>query len=140
MRRNPVKRSLAAGLPVTGSWLGLGDITSARLMARAGFDYLCLDMEHTAVNWKDAEVIFGMVADAGCVPLCRVPDGTMENIKKALDAGAWGIVAPMVDTPEQAQRIVDACFYPPLGLRSVGGGHSLPVPGHQRRRVQGPRQ
>jgi len=46
----------------------------------------------------------------------------MENIKKALDAGAWGIVAPMVDTPEQAQRIIDACYYPPLGLRSVGGG------------------
>jgi 4-hydroxy-2-oxoheptanedioate aldolase len=79
-------------------------------------------MEHTAVDWEKASTIFGIVAEAGCVPLCRVPDGTMENIKRALDAGAWGIVAPMVDTLEQAQLIVDSCYYPPFGRRSVGGG------------------
>ena len=122
MRTNAVKRKLAAGEPVIGSWLALGDVTAARVMARAGFDYLCLDLEHTAVDWRQAEIIFGMVADAGCVPLCRVPDGTTENIKKALDAGAWGIVAPMVNTVAQARVAVDACYYPPLGLRSVGGG------------------
>ena len=122
MRCNTVKRKLAAGEPVYGTWLALGDLTTARVMARAGFDFLCLDMEHTAVNWRDAEAIFGMVADAGCVPLCRVPDGTTENIKKALDAGAWGIIAPMVNTAAQARAIVDDCFYPPRGLRSVGPG------------------
>ncbi len=122
MRTNTIKRKLAAGEAVIGSWLALGDITSARLMARAGWDYLCLDMEHIPIDWAKAEVIFGMVADAGCVPLCRVPSGSTENIKRALDAGAWGIVSPMVNTVEQAQAIVDACYYPPLGLRSVGGG------------------
>ena len=91
-------------------------------MARAGWHYVTLDMEHTAVDWEKASIIFGMVADAGCVPLCRVPDGTTENIKRALDAGAWGIVAPMVDTVEQAQTIIDAAYYPPFGKRSVGGG------------------
>ena len=122
MRTNTVKRALAAGAPVIGTWLALGDVTSARLMARAGWDYVCLDVEHTAVDWEKAAIIFGMVADAGCVPLCRVPDGTTENIKRALDAGAWGIVAPMVDTVEQARVIVDAAYYPPFGRRSVGGG------------------
>ena len=83
MRTNTIKRKLAAGEAVIGSWLALGDITSARLMARAGWDYLCLDMEHIPIDWAKAEVIFGMVADAGCVPLCRVPSGSTENIKRA---------------------------------------------------------
>lgn len=91
-------------------------------MCRAGWQYVTLDIEHTAVDWEKAATIFANIADAGCVPLCRVPDGTMENIKRALDAGAWGIVAPMVDTLEQARAIVDACYYPPLGRRSVGAG------------------
>ena len=95
---------------------------SVRTMARAGWQYLCLDLEHAAIDWSDASMLFGMIADAGCVPLCRVPDGSIENVKRALDGGAWGIVAPMVDTVEQAQKIVDACYYPPFGRRSVGGG------------------
>ena len=88
MRTNTIKRKLAAGQPVIGSWLALGDVTAARVMARAGFEFLCLDLEHISAHSKDAESIFALVADAGCVPLCRVPDGTTENIKKALDSGA----------------------------------------------------
>jgi 4-hydroxy-2-oxoheptanedioate aldolase len=65
--------------------------------------------------------LFGAIADAGCGPLCRVPEGRHENIKRALDAGAWGIVAPMVDTVEQAKMIIAACKYPPVGNRSIGG-------------------
>lgn len=67
-------------------------------MARSGFPWLCVDMEHAAIDWALAATLFGFIAEAGCVPLCRVPNGTHENIKRALDAGAWGIVAPMVDT------------------------------------------
>lgn len=67
-------------------------------MARSGFPWLCVDMEHAAIDWALASTMFGFIAEAGCVPLCRVPNGTHENIKRALDAGAWGIVAPMVDT------------------------------------------
>lgn len=122
MRVNVVKHALAAGEPVVGTWLNLTDPTSARLMCRAGWQYVTLDIEHTAVDWERASTIFAHIADAGCVPLCRVPDGSMENIKRALDAGAWGIVAPMVDTVAQAQAIVDAAYYPPLGRRSVGAG------------------
>ena len=71
-------------------------------------------------------MIFAAIADAGCVPLCRVPTGEHFLIKRALDAGAWGIVAPMVDTVEQAKTIIAATKYPPVGNRSVGGGmHSL---------------
>ena len=122
MRQNTVKRDLAAGNPVVGSWVMVGDHVSVRTMVRAGWQYLCLDLEHSAIDWSTASMLFGMIADAGCVPLCRVPEGNMENIKRALDGGAWGIVAPMVDTVAQAQAIVDATYYPPFGRRSVGGG------------------
>src|SRR5690606_29587399 len=64
----------------------------------------------------------GCIADAGCVPLARVPKGNHDYIKRVLDAGAWGIVVPMVDTVEQARIAVDAAKYPPTGNRSLGGG------------------
>jgi ATP-dependent protease ClpP protease subunit len=72
------------------------------------------------------EATVGAIADAGGVPLCRVPEGTHFYIKRALDAGAWGIVVPMVNTVEQAKAAIAAAKYPPLGNRSVGGGmHAL---------------
>lgn len=71
-------------------------------------------------------MIFAAVADAGCVPLAHVPEGTHHYIKRVLDAGAWGIVVPMVDTVEQAKVAIAAAKYPPIGNRSVGGGmHSM---------------
>jgi len=66
--------------------------------------------------------LVGAIADAGCVPLARVPEGTHHYIKRVLDAGAWGIVVPMVDTVEQAKIAIAAAKYPPQGNRSVGGG------------------
>jgi 4-hydroxy-2-oxoheptanedioate aldolase len=96
------------------------------VLARLGFDWLTLDMEHQPIDWAQAAAIFGAIADAGCVPLVRVPEGNHFLIKRVLDAGAWGIVAPMVDSVEQARGIIAATKYPPLGNRSLGGGmHSL---------------
>ncbi len=126
MRSNYVKQKLRAGQPSFGTWLSLGSLHATRVLARSGFDWLTLDMEHGPFDWSHAAVIFAAIADAGCVPLCRVPAGTHECIKRALDAGAWGIVAPMVETAEQARAIIAAARYPPVGNRSVGGGmHAL---------------
>lgn len=126
MKTNPVKAKLRAGQPSFGTWLSLGNLFATRVLARLGFDWLTLDMEHQAIDWHEAATIFAAIADAGCVPLARVPEGDHTHIKRALDAGAWGIVAPMVDTVEQARGIIAACKYPPAGNRSVGGGmHSL---------------
>jgi 4-hydroxy-2-oxoheptanedioate aldolase len=122
MKSNPVKRKLAAGEPSFGTWLSLGDLYATRVMARAGFDWLTLDIEHSPIDWSQAASIFGAIADAGCVPIARVPEGTHSYIKRALDAGAWGIVVPMVDTVEQAKIAIAAAKYPPTGNRSLGGG------------------
>ena len=83
-------------------------------------------MEHSPIDWSQAATIFAAIADAGGVPLARVPKGNHDYIKRTLDAGAWGIVVPMVDTVEQAKIAIAAAKYPPIGNRSLGGGmHSL---------------
>jgi len=126
MRTNPVKKKLRAGQPSFGTWLSLGDLYATRVMARAGFDWLTLDIEHSPIDWSQAAANFAVIAEAGCVPLARVPKGNHDYIKRALDAGAWGIVVPMVDTVEQAKIAIAAAKYPPVGNRSLGGGlHAL---------------
>lgn len=126
MKRNPVKAALKAGQPQIGTWLSCGDLYATRVMARIGFPWLTVDMEHSPIDWAQASMLFSAIAEAGCVPLVRVPRGTHENIKRALDAGAHGIVVPMVNTVEEAKLAIAAAKYPPAGNRSIGGGlHAL---------------
>jgi 4-hydroxy-2-oxoheptanedioate aldolase len=126
MRNNAVKQALRAGRPVVGTWLSLGCLTAARFMARAGFDYLTVDIEHSLVDWETATHLFGSIADAGCTALARVPANRHDHIKRVLDNGAHGIVVPMVNSREEALAAVAAAKYPPVGTRSVGGSvHAL---------------
>ena len=95
-------------------------------MARSGFDWLTVDIEHTPVNWETAATMFASIAEAGCVPLARIPANNIENAKRALDSGAYGIIFPMCCSRQEAEDAVAACKYPPAGRRSVGGGlHAL---------------
>jgi 4-hydroxy-2-oxoheptanedioate aldolase len=126
MRANPVKRALKAGQPSVGTWLSLGSITASRFLARSGFAWLTVDIEHTQVDWETATHMFASIADAGCVALARVPSNRHDHIKRVLDNGAHGIVVPMVNTRQEAEAAVSACLYPPFGTRSVGGSvHAL---------------
>jgi 4-hydroxy-2-oxoheptanedioate aldolase len=126
MRTNPVKAALRDDMPQIGTWLSLASPMAARFMARAGFHWLTVDVEHSPVNWETAAQMFGAIADAGGVPLARVPLNSLENAKRALDSGAYGIVFPMCCCKEEAEQAVAACKYPPQGERSVGGGlHAL---------------
>jgi 4-hydroxy-2-oxoheptanedioate aldolase len=122
VKTNPVIRALKAGKPQIGTWLTLGSVAAARFMARAGFPWLTVDMEHTHTDIQTAALMFGAIADAGCVPLARVPAGKHEWIKMVLDCGAMGIVVPMVMDADEARAIVAATKYAPRGNRSVGGG------------------
>jgi len=126
MKTNPVKQKLREGKPAFGTWLSLGSAHAARVLARCGFDWLTLDLEHAPIDWSQAATIFAAVADSGCVPLGRVPEGDHYCIKRVLDAGAWGIVVPMIETVERARTAIAAAKYPPEGNRSAGGGlHAL---------------
>src|SRR5438128_9578974 len=126
MRANPVKRALKAGQPSVGTWLSLASITAARFMARAGFAWLTVDLEHSLVDWETATHMFASIADAGGTALARVPANRHDHIKRVLDNGAHGIVVPMVNSREEAEQAVAAVLYPPAGNRSVGGSvHAL---------------
>ncbi len=126
MKPNPVKSALKQGKAQVGTWLSLGSVVAARFLARAGLPWLTVDMEHSHVDLNTAALMFGAIADAGCVPLARVATGRHDLIKQVLDCGAMGIVAPMVMTAEEARDIVAATKYPPRGNRSVGGSmHAL---------------
>jgi 4-hydroxy-2-oxoheptanedioate aldolase len=126
MRPNSVKRALRAGKPSVGTWLSLGSIIAARFMARTGFDWLNVDMEHSLVDWETATHMWATIADAGCTALARVPGNRHDHIKRVLDNGAMGIVVPMVNSRQEAEDAVAAALYPPHGNRSVGGSvHAL---------------
>jgi 4-hydroxy-2-oxoheptanedioate aldolase len=126
MRPNPVKRRLKEGKPSVGTWLSLGSITAARFLARAGWDWLTVDVEHSLVGIETAVHMWGSIADAKCVPLARVPSNRHDHIKRVLDNGGHGVVVPMVNTRQEALDAVSACLYPPVGTRSVGGSvHAL---------------
>jgi len=124
MRPNPVKRALKAGQPSVGTWLSLGNIPAARFMARSGFHWLTVDIEHSMVGIETAAWMWGCIADAGCTALARVPANRHDHIKRVLDNGAHGVVVPMVNSRAEAEAAVAAMLYPPVGNRSVGG--SLP--------------
>jgi 4-hydroxy-2-oxoheptanedioate aldolase len=126
MKPNPVKRALKAGQPSVGTWLSLGSLTAARFLARAGFDWLNVDIEHSMVGVETCAAIYGAIADAGGTALARVPSNRHDHIKRVFDTGAQGVVVPMVNTRAEAEAAVAACLYPPQGTRSVGGSlHAL---------------
>src|SRR5271167_4236722 len=128
MRPNPVKQALRAGKPSVGTWLSLGSITAARFMARAGFPWVTVDIEHSLVDWETATHMFAAIAEPGCVALARVPSNRHDHIKRVLDNGAQGVVVPMVNSRAEAEAAVSAVLYPPAGNRSVGGSvHALNV-------------
>src|SRR5205814_8745547 len=94
--------------------------------ARAGFDWLTVDIEHSLVDWETATHLFASIADAGCTALARVPANRHDHIKRVLDNGAHGVVVPMVNSRKEAEDAVSAVLYPPAGNRSVGGSvHAL---------------
>jgi len=121
MKTNPVRAKLKQGKPSVGTWLTLPDPVAAQLMARTGFDWLTVELEHTPITFETAAQCFAIIAATGAVPLARVPWNTGENIKRVLDTGAWGIVVPMVNSREEAEAVVAAARYQPVGQRSIGG-------------------
>jgi 4-hydroxy-2-oxoheptanedioate aldolase len=122
MRTNDVKEKLKRGEPALGGWLSFPSVATARVMARLGFDWLVVDMEHSAQSPALMADMVATIADAGtCAPIVRVPYNSVEWFKWALDAGAWGVVVPMVNSREEAQRAIEFSKYPPLGNRSIGG-------------------
>lgn len=121
MKTNHVRAKLKRGESSVGTWLTLPDPISAHLMAKVGFDWLTVELEHTPITFETAAQCFAILSGSGAVPLARVPWNNVENIKRVLDTGAWGVVVPMVNSRAEAEAAVAAARYTPLGTRSIGG-------------------
>jgi 4-hydroxy-2-oxoheptanedioate aldolase len=121
MKTNTVRAKLKRGEPSVGTWLTLPDPIAARMMARVGFDWLTVELEHAPTSLETAATSFAIISGSGCVPLARVAWNNGENIKRVLDTGAWGVVVPMVNSRAEAEAAVAAARYAPGGCRTIGG-------------------
>ena len=103
-----------------GSWITLGHPAIAEIMATAGFDWLAVDLEHSAINIGQAEELIRTIDLKGTPALVRLSSNNAEQIKRVMDSGAQGVIVPMVKSSAEAAAAVEAPKYPPVGTRSVG--------------------
>lgn len=120
MRPNTVLRGWREGNKTIGCWLSIDSPFSAEVIARLGFDWVCLDCQHGLLDYHDVKQMLPAISQTDTVPLVRVPWNEPYEIMKALDAGAYGVIVPLVNNAEEARRAVAACRYPPDGIRSFG--------------------
>ena len=117
MKTNQVREKLRAGKTSLGCFVGLGSPNAAELLAHAGFEWLIIETEHSALDSAEIEHMLMAINGAEAVPIVRVPSADPVYIQRALDFGAMGIMVPMVKTVEEAQAVVRATRYPPAGTR-----------------------
>jgi 4-hydroxy-2-oxoheptanedioate aldolase len=117
---NRLKALWAEGKPALNGWCSIGNPFTAEIMAAQGFDSVTVDMQHGALDYSALLPMFQAMRASGATLMARVPWLEPGIIMKALDAGAYGIIAPMVNSAEDAARLVSCLRYPPLGQRSFG--------------------
>ncbi len=121
---NPVKKALQDGKTVFGPFQGIGSVAISEILVSNGFDWILVDMEHGQIDLETAGDLFAAIKRGGCSALARVPGNDQATIKRVLDAGAMGIMIPLVNSKTEAERAVKNCLYPPLGVRGLGPGRA----------------
>ena len=125
MRPNTVKQRLKQGESIINGWVGMPSPLSAEIVGLAGFDAVTVDMQHGMIGFDAALPMLQAISATPAIPLVRVPSNDGPVIMHLLDAGAYGVICPMISTAQQAQAFVSACRYPPKGERSFGPSRAL---------------
>ena len=120
MRENKLKTLWKNGGVAVNGWLGIPSSASAESMARCGWDSLVVDMQHGLVDYTDAVPMLQAISQTDATPMVRVPWNMPDIIMKSLDAGAYGIVCPMINTPAECEEFIQNCRYAPRGRRTFG--------------------
>ena len=120
MSEKTLKQKIKSRELTIGSWITIGNNTVAEILSNAGFDWLVIDLEHSTISIEQAGELIRTIDLLGVAPLIRLTSNDENQIKRVLDAGAHGIVVPMVNSAKDANRAVAATRYPPLGNRGVG--------------------
>ncbi len=125
MRENGVRRAWAEGRGVINGWLGIANSYSAEVIANEAFDSVTVDMQHGMVDFQAAVTMLQAISTTPATPLARVPWNDPAAIMKTLDAGAYGIVCPMINNRAECEKFVGACRYAPVGYRSFGPARGI---------------
>jgi|TARA_B100001540_G_scaffold244875_1_gene219943 4-hydroxy-2-oxoheptanedioate aldolase len=120
MRKNKLKEIFKQNKSVINGWLQIPSSFSAEVMAHQGWDSLTIDMQHGVIDYPNALQMLQAISSTDTIPMARVNWNEPGQIMKILDAGAYGVICPMVSNREQAEKFVQACQYPPKGYRSFG--------------------
>ena len=120
MKNTTLKQKLKNKENTIGSWITIPHQSVIDILAEAGFEWLTIDLEHTSIDYNELQILIGFIQSHGMAALVRVSKNEEVVIKRALDAGADGIIVPMVCTPEEAVMAVEFAKYPPIGKRGVG--------------------
>ena len=118
--KNKLKREWSSGRGTLNGWLSINSAFTAEIMANQGYDSVTVDMQHGALDYEGMLSMLQAVRASGVVPMVRVPWNHPPDIMKALDAGAYGIICPMINTKDEAKSFVSCLRYPPHGERSFG--------------------
>jgi 4-hydroxy-2-oxoheptanedioate aldolase len=125
MRKNELRRIIAGGGTVLNAWLSIPNAFSAETMAHQGWDSVTIDLQHGAVGYQAAVDMMTAISTTTAVPMVRVPWNEPIMTAKLLDAGAYGIICPMINTKAEAEALVSFCRYPPRGARSLGPNRAV---------------
>ncbi|MFD2262860.1 HpcH/HpaI aldolase/citrate lyase family protein [Lacibacterium aquatile] len=117
---NILRQIWSEGRTSTNGWIAIPSVLSAEALAAAKWDSITIDMQHGTADYSDLLYLLPIIEKSGAVPMVRVPWLDEASIMRALDVGALGIIAPMIETAADARRLVAACLYPPDGGRSFG--------------------
>ena len=117
---NRIRQRWNEGRPAVVAWLQIPSAFSAELIAGIGFDGLVVDLQHSVIDYRQAVEMLTAIEARGCEPIVRPSESNFTEIGKLLDAGASGIIAPLVDDAGSARALADAIHYPPTGTRSLG--------------------
>jgi 4-hydroxy-2-oxoheptanedioate aldolase len=120
VRKNTLKEFWARGEATLNGWCSIPCSFTAEIMAHQGFDSITIDMQHGLVDYQVAVTMLQAISTTSVIPLTRVPWNDPAWVMKILDAGSYGVICPMINTPEDAESLVAACKYPPRGFRSFG--------------------
>lgn len=125
MRRNTVKDRFISGQPIINGWVSIPCGYAAEIIASQGFDAVTVDMQHGMMGFETAMTMLQAIGATSAMPMVRCSSMDGPQIMRLLDAGAYGVICPSVDTPELARAFVDCCRYPPSGTRSFGPARGL---------------
>lgn len=125
MFSNNLKKIWSEGRPALNGWLSIGNAFTAEIMAAQGYDSISIDIQHGALDYSSVLPMFQAMRASGVVPMARVPWREPGIIMKALDAGAMGIICPMINSRAEAEEFVSYLRYPPHGQRSFGPTRAL---------------